>query len=149
MVKPFIHAGSYLLIASFSLLLAGCEKGGDSSSTVPASQFFETNYLDKNYTVHLATDNGTDLTAQYNGYVFRLNKGNPLDGVMTATKAGTTSFGTWSVNNDYNKLSFSLPVGIPGFGFLSNDWEMTRKGVPILEMAAWNNDPKVLHFERQ
>jgi len=118
---------------------------------MPSTQSeFENNYLNHNYTVHLATDNGADLTSQYIGFVFRLVKGNPMDGVMTATKNGNTWTGTWSTNSDYTKISFSLPGGVPEFIFLVRDWRFTHKGIPILELAPWTGpDPKVLHLERQ
>lgn len=130
------------------LLLAGCSKSStDQQGTT--QQYFETNFLDRNYTVHLATDNGSDLTAQYNGYVFRLIKGTALDGLMTATKNTTVYNGTWSTNTDYSKLTINLPTSVPEFIFLVREWKFTRQGIPILELAPWvGTDPKVLHLER-
>ena len=97
----------------------------------------------------MAIDNGTDLTAQYNGFLFRMIKGNDYDGTMTATRNSIVYTGTWSTNVDYSKLTIVLPVSVPEFTFLIREWRFTRKAVPIMELAPWGTtDPKVLHMER-
>jgi len=131
------------------LLLNACNKGSDVTPQSTQSEF-ENNYLNRNYTIHLATDNGTDLTAQYNGFVFRLVKGNPQDGIMTASKNGNTWTGSWSTNADYTQLGITLPGSVPEFLFLVRNWKFTHKGIPILELVPLNGpDPKVLHLQRQ
>ena len=132
-----------------SLVFAlGCSKG--SSDPAISQTYFQDNYLDRNYTIHVATDNGADLTAQYNGFVFRLVKGTGADGPVTVTKNTSTWTGTWATNADYSKLTINLPAGVPEFVFLIREWKFTHKGIPILELAPWGTlDPKVLHMERQ
>lgn len=145
-----IRSALYFLTFIFTQsLFIACDKGSDTTLQSSQSEF-ENNYLNRNYTIHLATDNGADLSAQYNGFVFRLVKGNPTDGVMTATKNSNTWTGSWSTNADYTKLIFNLPGGVPEFIFLVRDWKFIHKGIPILELSPWNgSDPKVLHLQRQ
>lgn len=139
------------LVAVSFLLLSGCSKSAiEQAQQSTLQKYFEDNFLDRNYTVHLATDNGADLTAQYSGYVFRLIKGTSFDGPVTATKNSTVYNGSWSSNADYSKLTIGLPSSVPEFVFLIREWRFTRKGIPILELAPWGTtEPKVLHIERQ
>jgi hypothetical protein len=111
--------------------------------------YFEQNILNNDFKVSLATDNGSNLTPQYDGYRFRLLKSTLLNGPLTATKAGTTYTGTWSSNDDYSKLVITLPISPAEFGFLIREWKFTKKAVPVMELAPWGSaEPKVLHMER-
>ena len=110
---------------------------------------FEDNILNKNFRVHLATDNGTDLTGEYTGYTFVLYKSTDYNGAMTAVKNAVTYNGTWSCNDDYSQLVISFPSAPPEFIFLNRPWKFTKKSLPIMELAPWGNlEPKVLHMER-
>ena len=110
---------------------------------------FEDNILNKNFRVHLAVDNGTDLTAQYSGYTYILYKATYYNGPMTAVKSGVTYNGTWSSNNDYSKLVISFSSVPAEFIFLNREWKFTNKSLPIMELAPWGTlEPKVLHMER-
>ncbi len=139
-----------LLCAAF-LLLGGCKKNPiNAISEDLLQQYFETNILNKDFTVRLATDNGSTLTPQYSGYLFKLVKTTLYNGPMTAVKNGTTYTGTWSCNDDYSKLVITLPASPAEFGFLNREWKFTKKAVPIMELAPWGSlEPKVLHMERQ
>lgn len=152
MIKVLSRFKQLVALVAFSfLLLAGCSKSTiEQAQQSTLQKYFEENFLDRNYTVHLATDNGADLTAQYNGYVFRLIKGTSFDGPVTATKNSTVYNGSWGSNADYSKLTINLPSSVAEFVFLIREWRFTRKGIPILELAPWGTtEPKVLHIERQ
>ena len=110
---------------------------------------FEDNILNQNFRVQLATDDGVDLTPQFTGYTFRLLKTTYYNGVMTAEKNSITYNGTWSCNEDYSKLTITLPPAPTEFLFLIRDWKFTKKSLPIMEFAPWGTlEPKVLHMER-
>jgi hypothetical protein len=133
------------------LLFASCKKSivAEAQQSV-LEQYFEQNILNKDFTVHYAVDNGSDLTSQYNGYLFKLLKNTLLNGPMTATKGAVTYNGTWSCNDDYSKLVITLPLAPSEFNFLTREWKFTKKAVPIMELAPWGSlEPKVLHMERQ
>ncbi len=153
---PSILYKSRLLIAvliSILLLANSCKKNAatDQITQNVLEQYFELNILNRDFIVILATDNGTDLTSQYNGFVFRLFKNTLYDGPMTGIKNGVTYNGTWSCNEDYSKLSINInqPAPPASFSFLNRNWKFTRKAVPVMELAPWGTtDPKVLHMER-
>jgi hypothetical protein len=114
-----------------------------------AENYFEKNILGNNFRVKLATDNGTDITAQFDGFTYVLVKGTLVNGPMTATKNGTTYNGTWAANADYSKLTISFTSAPPEFVFLNRDWKFTKKALPVMELAPWGTlEPKVLHMEK-
>ena len=144
----------YIIAVLFAVLLlaTSCKKAQEQITQDILQQYFETNILNRDFHVKLATDNGTDITTQYDGYIFRLLKNTNYDGPMTGVKNGTTTInGTWSCNEDFSKLSISLNIpSIPAeFVFLNRAWRFTKKAVPVMELAPWGNTPSyVLHMER-
>ncbi|MEO7264229.1 MAG: hypothetical protein ABIW38_04920 [Ferruginibacter sp.] len=141
-----------ILLALLILLLQSCSKTGSAAATDDLlKQYFETNVLNRDFKVYLATDNGTDLTAQFDNYIFRLMKNTYFDGPMTGIKNGVTISGTWSSNEDFSKLVITLtqPATPPEFAFINRQWRFTRKAFPVMELAPWGStDPKVLHMMR-
>lgn len=141
------------LLAAIVLLATSCKKSIVEPIQVNIlEQYFEQNILNNDFIVSLAQDNGTDITADYAGYKFRLLKNTYYDGPMTGTRNGVVITGTWSSNEDYSKLQISLtqPATPPEFGFLNRAWRFTRKALPVMELAPWGTtDPKVLHMQRQ
>jgi hypothetical protein len=143
----------YIIALLFAVLLlaVSCKKAQDKITQDLLQQYFESNILNRDFIVKLATDNSTDLTSQYDGYVFRLLKNTNYDGPMTGIKNGVTYNGTWNTNEDFSKLTISLTLpSIPAeFIFLNRGWRFTKKAVPVMELAPWGNtDPIVLHMER-
>jgi hypothetical protein len=142
-----------IVFAMGILFSQGCKKIIQNTSQALLQQYFENNILNRDFIVSLGTDNGTDLTPQYNGYLFRLTKNTLLDGPLTATLNNTTVYtGTWSCNDDYSKLTILInQPSIPAeFVFLNRAWRFTKKDVPTMELAPWGTtDAKVLHMTRQ
>ncbi len=140
-----------VLFAVAILFLQGCGKG-ESPTEDLYQKYFEQNVLNSDFVVSLATDNGTNLTSQYSGWVFRLLKNTYYDGPMTAVKNGVTYSGTWSSNQDYGKLTINITMpSIPSeINFLNREWRFTKKDLPTMELAPWGSTaPIVLHMQRQ
>ncbi|MEX0635121.1 MAG: hypothetical protein WD135_00020 [Ferruginibacter sp.] len=141
-----------LFFAAMILLLQSCKKDAPAPTVDLLQQYFEENVLNRDFKVSLATDNGTNLTSQYNGWLFRLLKNTYTDGPMTAVNNGQTYTGTWSCTNDYGKLTINITQpSIPtGFSFLNRAWRFTKKDILTMELAPWGStDPIVLHMQRQ
>jgi hypothetical protein len=132
------------------LLLSGCSKEALAEANKSMlEQYFEDNILNRDFNVAMATDNGTNITAQFSGYSFILAKNTLRDGPMTATTGTTVLTGSWSANEDYSKLVISLPNTVAAFTFLNREWKFTKKAIPIMELAPWGTtEPKVLHMQR-
>ena len=139
-----------IILLLLLLMSMSCKKNEDPGTNALLEQYFETNVLNRNFTVSLAQDNGTDLTANYNGYVFVLLKTDFYHGPLQATKSGTIYTGTWSSNDDYSKLVITLSSPPSEFGFLSRDWRFTSKNFPTLKLALWgSSEALVLYMLRQ
>lgn len=158
MNQPEFHLSQYayryrfviVILFSIILLLTNCSKSSIEAKAISAAQsYFEANVINRDFRVALATDNGTDLTSQYNGYTFRLMKNTSYDGPMTGTFNTSTYTGTWSCNEDYSKLVITLPNAPSIFVWLNREWKFTKKTFPVMELAPWGTtDPLVLHMER-
>jgi hypothetical protein len=136
----------------FVLLLMGtsCKPKSDAGASALLEQYFEKNVLNRNFTVSFAKDSGTDLTANYNGYMFVLLKTDFYHGPLQATKGGLMYTGTWSSNNDYSKLIITLSNPPEEFSFLSRAWRFTSKRFPTLKLAPWgSSEALVLYMFRQ
>lgn len=130
-----LRQSSILLLATF-FLVTGCHKN-DTSNTI-FEQFFEDNVLGQTFVITYANNQGTDLTAQYSGYNFVLQKGSDFyNGVLRVTKAGVTYSGTWSSNQDYSKLNIILPSSPVEFNFLTRSWRFASKQLPVLKFTPW------------
>lgn len=143
------------MIVAILLLASSCKKSKPPDYIANVyEQYFETNVLNTDFNVKLATDNGVDITSQYTDYRFKLLKNTYYNGPMTATKSGNPSIvytGTWSTNEDFSKLVISItqPTIPVEFNFLNRSWKFTRKALPVMEFAPWGTtEPKVLHMER-
>ena len=140
------------LICAALILLSGCKKDIEDIPESTLQGYFETNILNKNFVVDLATDSSVDKTSLYTGYSFILTKTTLYtEGPMTGTKDGVVYTGTWKSNADYSQLAISLnSPSIPtAFIFLNRVWRFTKKSLPIMELAPYGStDPKVLHMRR-
>ncbi|MEP7143025.1 MAG: hypothetical protein ABI707_09150 [Ferruginibacter sp.] len=156
-MSVLLYKGRLIAVGSIALLVlflsAGCKKlkaaAGDRSTL---EALFEENILNRNFIVHLAVDNGADITSEYTGYNFILTKDTSFyNGPITGTRAGVTYTGTWACNEDFGKLTinFTSPAPPPEFNFINRSWKFTKKAFPIMELAPWGTtDAKVLHMER-
>ena len=145
----------FLLFFISSFCFTSCSKqlqdvvNGTGTSTV-LEQYFETNVLNQNFIINLATNNGVDITANYNGYIFKMLKTDYYHGPVQVTKGTNTYTGTWSSNTDYSKLVITLPATPSEFVFLNREWKFTKKALPQMELAPWGTtEPLVLHMLRQ
>jgi len=151
-VKKYIYICVSFFFASILtvFIFNSCtKKAAEILQITYAQQQFENNILNKNFRVHMAIDNGNDLTAQYNGYTFVLFKSTYYNGPMTGVKNAVTHNGTWSSNEDYSKLIITFATSPAEFIFLNREWKFTKKSLPIMELAPWGTlVPKVLHMEQ-
>jgi hypothetical protein len=139
-----------IVFALLLLLLGSCSKNTVTEQQQNIlQQYFEENILNRDFSVHFASDDGTDITTQFSGYTFKLLKSTLVNGSMTAIIGTTTYTGTWSCNEDYSKLVITLPTAVSAFTFLNREWKFTKKAIPTMELAPWGTtEPDVLHMLR-
>ena len=145
------------LIISFlcciTLSITNCKKLALLSGNPTAlEQFFAENVLNRSFVVNFASDNNIDITNTFSNYTFNFSKTNSFyEGIITATKAGSTYTGTWSSNSDFSKLdiNITIPVVPAELVFLNRAWKFTQKDLRIMKLAPWyDNSAKVLHIIR-
>ncbi|MEO6288346.1 MAG: hypothetical protein ABIO76_00405, partial [Ginsengibacter sp.] len=107
------------------LFSASCKKATDLAGNPLLQNYFESNVLNRNFIVSLASDNSTDITSTYSSYVFVLQKTDYYHGPLKATSGSNVYTGTWSSNDDFSKLDITLPVPPDEFAFLSRAWRFT------------------------
>jgi hypothetical protein len=142
----------YLTFFFFASIIVcfSCKKTIEKIERSAAENYFNNNLIGRNFIVTLATDSTNDLTSDYAGYTFVLLKTDYYHGPLKATKGTNKYEGTWSCNEDYSKLTISLPDSIPEFKFLNRNWRFTKKDVPTLKLASWGSTaPVVLYMTRQ
>ena len=131
-----------VVLSAVILILSSCVK---KVLEQKAQDYFETNYLNSNFVVDLASDSTTDFTSQYTGYTFKLLKTTLTNGPATAEKNGNTYSGTWSVNEDYSKITINLnqPSVLPEFNFLNRQWRFASKALPLLKLTPWGSSAPI------
>jgi hypothetical protein len=153
-MPALVYRSRFVIAVAFALFLLLCSSCGKDGIVQQQQQnilqqYFEENILNRDFTVHLATDNGNEITPQFSGYTFKLLKNTLVSGQMTAIMGTTTYTGSWSCNEDYSKLVISLPATVPAFSFLTREWKFTKKAIPTMELAPWGTtEPDVLHMLR-
>lgn len=95
------------LISSVFLLNTSCKKLKEVNQSV-LEKYFESNVINRNFTVILAKDSTADFTSDYNGYQFVLLKTDFYHGPLKATKGSNAYQGSWASSEDYSKLNISL-----------------------------------------
>lgn len=101
--------------------------------------------------IHLYAENSTDLTATYSGYTFEFKSG----GALTATKAGTTTSGTWAEVADSGKTKLvltwvggAIPVDLLE---IEEDWILNSKSSSLIELGNTSGSGVIstLHFMKK
>jgi hypothetical protein len=134
------------------ILNTGCKKAKEAVQANIIEQFYEQNVLNKDFIISYANNGKEEITAQYDGYKFRLVKNSFYDGPLTATKDGITYTGSWSATQDYGKLTISMPLSpISEFSFLNREWRFIEKALPTMKLSPWirtDTDATELHITR-
>jgi hypothetical protein len=132
-------------------VLSSCTKGDDNSATNASSQqYFSTNVVNHDFAVLMATDNGTDITANYNGINFRFADTATLAGTATASNSLLTVHGTWTVDAAYDKITFSFPTTtLTSLSFMNKQWQFMNRNSQAIDLKAANGETDELHFTRK
>jgi hypothetical protein len=140
----------FFILCLYFFLSSSCKKTAALNTSTLLEQYFETNIINRNFTVTLAKDSSIDLTPNYAGYVFVLLKTDLYHGPLQASKNGIQYTGTWDCNGDYSKMNISLTTPPAEFGFLNRAWRFTSKSFPTMKLAPWGaTDSVQLYMYRQ
>lgn len=150
-MKSSFIAGKFLLILIlFVIAFTSCKKTTTTNTTNLFQLYLDSNILNRNFIVNLANNNGTDITSTYNGYTFKLLKTDYYHGPLQVNYGSNIYTGSWISNDDFSKLTITLPSTPAIFVFLTREWRFTSKNIPELDLAPWGStEPVVLHIIQQ
>src|SRR5207302_8145584 len=94
-----LAANRMIVVLLLISIFTGCKKTTTSDPTNLLEQYFDINILGQIFIVNLATDSGTDLTPNYNGYTFKLIKTDYYHGPVEVKFGTSTYAGSWVANS--------------------------------------------------
>lgn len=121
-----MKVGNLLIIPLATALLLNCKKDDDSkpsttNSPVEGNTYTITYYYDKDH----------EETADYAGYEFAFKANN----VLTASKSGAITTGTWALHNDDSHKHFIIALGTAEpLSELNDDWEVVESSATIVKL---------------
>jgi hypothetical protein len=150
MYNTFLKSNVFIAAIICIFTLPNCSKSDSSPAPVDPINFFDNNFINKDLIIHLATDNGTTITSQYNGYILRFAKNAATSGSVSISNTLVSYPGTWTTTADHTTVTIVMPTPPNEFAFLNRQWKFTHYSIPIMELApVASGDNKVLHFEVQ
>jgi hypothetical protein len=135
-----------LLIMSTTLILS-CSKDDDNSSSINPGNVTNT-VTSGTWRITYYWDTDHEETSAFSGYSFTFGS----NGVLTATKTGSTVTGSWSTGTDDSKTELIIVFASPdSFVEISDDWEvieMTDTRIKLLDVSGGNGGTDQLIFEK-
>ena len=126
------------LIVPFTVLFS-CTK--EEADKVLSDQF-----TDNTWTISYYFDE-KDETSNFSGYAFEFMN----DGVLKASKGGTSTSGTWLIDNSSSKLTINFQGVTNYLEHLNDDWLLIDRTNEIIKLKddKTTSGGEVLHFTRK
>jgi hypothetical protein len=86
--------------------------------------------------VQTYTQNSTDITSSFSGYVFQFNQ----DGTVTGTKDSVSTTGTWAADVNARTITSNFPAPPVPLNMLNSVWKITDSGVDYVVANTIIND---------
>jgi len=150
-----------MLVAGLSLMgaiaLTSCNKKDDNLDTAialkQASQNdFATNVANHDLTVAMAKDDGTDITANFAGYTFKIvdSAATATSGVVTVANDLLSVTGTWFVDESFSKITFQFPTAvIPKLIFFNKEWGFKGTSSATINLQPTDGEDDAVQFVRK
>ncbi len=137
------------------LMASSCKKDDTTNNSTTANTPVAVSNIVMNGTwkVTYFFDGNTDKTSNYTGYSFKFLPNN----VLTATKAGVSVNGTWTIsdsntsnNDNLSDLDFNILFSTPAeFYDLTHAWDIVEKtstSIKLTDVSGGNGGTKFLTF---
>lgn len=146
----------YKLVAAASIvfcciiIISGCKKDNDNADNSSSQVYFSSNVINTDLLLTLAKDNNTEVTSKFAGYTFRLTDTASLAGTITVWNDLLSVKGTWSIDANYDKISFALPTNIiPDLALLNKEWQFSSRQTTSIKLVAANGEADELDFSKK
>ena len=115
-----------LALTIFTAVFTACKKNNDNNTSSVSTAAVNSTVTSGTWRVTLFNNNGTDKTANFNGFNFTF----ATSGSLLAANGILSITGTWSTRVDDSKVK--LTINFPGpsmstFLELNEDWEVTGR----------------------
>jgi hypothetical protein len=131
-------------------LLSSCNKDNDVMASNTAVYYFTNNTVNRDLVIQSAIDDGANITANFNGLTFHMSDTSKFSGTINASNDLFTVLGTWSVDEAYDKITFSFPTDkLPVLGFLNKQWQFMNRNSEAIDLRATNGENDEVHFVRK
>ncbi|MBS1975688.1 MAG: hypothetical protein JST13_15175, partial [Bacteroidetes bacterium] len=96
--------------------------------------------------VTLYSENGTDITSSFSGYVFQFKQ----DGTVVGTKDSVSITGTWAANINDHTITSNFPNASSPLVKLNGVWKITDSSVDyVVANATINDSTENLKLQKQ
>jgi hypothetical protein len=96
--------------------------------------------------VKIYTDNGTDITSSFSGYVFQFKQ----DGTVVGVNGTTSVTGTWSADVNNYTITSNFPNAVSPLIKLNGVWKITDSSVSyVVANATINDSTENLRLEKK
>jgi hypothetical protein len=151
-MKKLIY--NLVLLAGISfcgmMFLSSCSKKNDDMTSTSASYYFTNNTENRDLVIQSAIDDGANITVNFNGLTFHLSETSTFAGTINATNDLFSVQGTWSIDEAYDKITFSFPTDkLPSLGFLNKQWQFMNRNSEAIDLKAANGENDEVHFIRK
>jgi hypothetical protein len=151
-MKKIIH--NLVLFAGISFtgitLLSSCSKENNAMTSTTAAYYFTHNTVNQELVIQSATDDGTDITANFNGIAFLLTDTATFAGTVDAHNDLLNVHGTWTIDDAYDKITFSFPTPpLSTLSFLNKQWQYIDRNSETINLRAANGESDEVHFIRR
>src|SRR5882757_2606673 len=124
--------------------ISSCSK---KDGTMPATETnFDAAVLNKDFYIGSANNDGTDITAQFNGYVFKYSKSNSVAGYVIANNNLLNFNGTWTTSADFSTITLAFSNAPDDFNFMNNTWKISAVSNTSFHLTAADDANKILNF---
>lgn len=135
------HSIVWTFLFAITLIFSSCTNNSDDN--LPGGSTDDILAQSENWKVSYYWDKDKDETSDFAGYTFSFKSG----GVFQATFAGSTTTGTWQVNDSSNKLIINI-AGTKPLDDLNDDWLILEKSNSSIKLKDDNNTQlEELHFQ--
>lgn len=132
-----------------TVLLSSCSKSNSSSSSSQtAHDYFVNNLLGRDLAVTLAKNDTADITANFAGYTFHLTDTASFGGTISASNLVRSYVGTWSIDANYQNITFTYPAQISSLAFINKQWLISTMSTITISLTATSGTAATLQFKK-
>lgn len=132
-------------------IISSCSKDDNDTNNPSSGQaYFSNNATNRDLLVVYAKDDNTDVSTKFSGYNVRLADTTSTAGTITVWNNLLSVKGTWTIDANYDNITFVLPVNIiPDLALMNKQWRFSNRESATIKLVAANGETDEVHFARK